>query len=213
MQHLGRFSPLDWFSGKQTNCNWHKSMGYQKNLDFHGLMSIIFWVRAKYLIRAPSISDYPLVHNLFVSHIYHLSWDNKSTKIIFENFGFGYFSIFLKENLRKNWKIPNFQNLIYFLLLMQSSKNEFWWLICIHFTHYDAQNHHVGNRQTMRLLKIHPIEKETLKNAQNWSISNDPLARAKYTKCAPRASQHHFTITLSNSHIYIVSPCAKLEKS
>ena len=191
MRHLGRFRLLEIFSGKQTNYNRLKSMVYQKNLDFHGLMSIIFWVRAKYFIRAPGILNYPLVHSLSVSYIYRLSWDNKSTKIIFENFGFGYFSIFLKENLRKNWKIPNFQNLIYFLLLMQSSKKEFWWLICIRLTHYDAQHHHVGNRQTMRLLKIHPIEIETLKNALIWSFSNNPLARANFTELAISAPFMH----------------------
>ena len=193
MRHLGRFRLLEIFSGKQTNYNRLKSMVYQKNLDFHGLMSIIFWVRAKYFIRAPGILNYPLVHSLSVSHIYRLLWDNKSTKIIFENFGFRYFSIFLMENQGKIWKILNFQFMISSLLLMQSSKYEFWWLICIHFTHYDAQNYHVGNRQTMRLLKIHPIKTETMKNAQNWSFSKDALARAKYTKRAPRASQHHFS--------------------
>ena len=60
-------------------------------------------------------------------------------------------------------KIRNFPKQIYGYLFLQSSKYEFWQLIWVHFPHFDAHRHHMGNRQTMRYTKIRHIAPKPLK--------------------------------------------------
>ena len=60
-------------------------------------------------------------------------------------------------------KIRNFPKQIYGYLFLQSSKYEFQQLMWVHFTHFDAHHHHMGNRQTMRYTKIRHIAPKPLK--------------------------------------------------